>query len=103
MQSSDERFGLISQIRRAAVSVPTNIVEGCARQSMRDSLHFITIALASASETRYLVSLATRLHTGMTGAADIESRYNDLIRAIQSLLNAFEPGACSPKPVAFQK
>lgn len=100
---SDERFGLISQIRRAAVSVPTNIVEGCAWQSTRDYLRFITMALASASETRYLVSLASRLHTGLPGAANIETRYNDLIRAMQGLLNAFEPGAWSPEPGAFQK
>jgi four helix bundle protein len=53
-----EAFGLTAQIRRAAVSVPSNIVEGCARNSEAEFLRFIDTALASAKELAYQPDVA---------------------------------------------
>lgn len=98
----EERYGLQAQIRRAAVSTAANVVEGCARSSTGDYLHFINIALGSASEVRYLVSLACRL--GFLSSADkevLEPRYGQLIRSLQKLVttlgHASKPEARSLK------
>lgn len=93
---AEERFGLQSQIRRAAVSVPTNIVEGCARSTSRDYLHFMDTALASASEVRYLLGLSRRLgYLEPRASEELEGKYGDLLRILQKLLTTLraEPEA----------
>jgi len=57
----EELYGLTSQMRRAAVSIPSNIVEGCARESQADYLRFLNIAFGSLRELRYQLSLSKRL------------------------------------------
>jgi four helix bundle protein len=57
----EEAYGLTSQMRRAAVSVPSNIVEGCARDSQADYLRFLYMAFGSLRELHYQFSLSKRL------------------------------------------
>lgn len=57
----EELYGLTSQMRRAVVSVPSNIVEGCARDSQPDYLRFLTIAFGSLRELHYQMDLSKRL------------------------------------------
>lgn len=58
---AEEKFGLISQIRRACASIPTNISEGCGYESTSQFVRFLQIAAGSCSEVEYLIMLSTDL------------------------------------------
>ncbi|MCA1619045.1 MAG: four helix bundle protein [Acidobacteria bacterium] len=57
----EEKFGLTSQIRRAAISIPANVAEGAARRSTKEFVHFISNAQGSASELETELLIAYRL------------------------------------------
>lgn len=92
----EEQFGLTSQIRRSAVSVPSNLVEGCARQSEKDFLRFVDIALGSARELEFQLDLAQQL--GFLGEnGSLIGMSQEVARLVAGLANAFTktPGSAT--------
>jgi len=87
----DERFGLTSQLRRAAVSIPSNVAEGHCRRQTRVYAHHVSIALGSHGELETLVELATRL--GYLLATDrhaLQERCDSVGRLLSGLFRSLE-------------
>jgi four helix bundle protein len=80
----EEEFGLKAQLRRAAVSVPSNIAEGLTRSSKKDKLQFLNIARASLSEIDAQVEIATRL--AMIGESQ-NAELDKALTEVEQLLN----------------
>ena len=77
----EERFGLVSQMRRAAVSIPSNIAEGCGRQHHKDTIQFLVVARGSAYELETQCYLAFDL--SLITHEDLEQMQNQLTNCIQ--------------------
>ena len=72
---ADERYGLTSQLRRAALSIPTNIAEGAARRGAKEFKRFLNMALGSLGEVTYLLRVARDLELlGEDAWKDLESK-----------------------------
>ena len=78
----EEMYGLTSQIRRSAVSIPSNISEGAARNTEKEFVQFLHIALGSASELETQLIIANKLNY----AAEIDPLFSDLT-AVMKMLN----------------
>src|SRR3989338_9917408 len=66
----EERFGLVAQMRRCAVSIPSNIAEGCVRQQRRAYTQFCRVALGSCAELETQLEIAGRRRYVADGSAD---------------------------------
>ena len=89
--SDDERYGLTTQIRRAAVSVAANIVEGAGRESEPDFVRFLSISLASLREVGYYIDLAKRLEYLDAAEADsLMKQYNETASVLHGLIRSFK-------------
>lgn len=58
---SEEKYGLVSQLRRCAVSIPSNIAEGCARESQKEFLQFLSVAQGSTTQLKTQILLSQRI------------------------------------------
>ncbi len=90
----EEVYGLTSQIRRAAYSVPANIAEGASRESKRDYLHFLYIARGSLAETQYFIHLSARLgYLDEAGRARLSDQARSTFACLHGLIRAVEKEA----------
>ena len=84
-----EMYGLTSQIRRAAVSIPSNIAEGHTREHLKEYLHHLSMAQASLAELETQLEIAVRLRYLLTLTAEkIQSDINSLGKQMYALRNA---------------
>ncbi len=80
----DEQFSLTSQVRRCVISVPSNIAEGCGRQSNKETIHFLHIARGSLFELETQLILAGDLNY----ISDVDNVLKEIER-VKKLLNGF--------------
>lgn len=103
---AEHRYGLTAQLRRASVSVVSNIAEGAARQTRREFVHFLHMAQGSASEIDTQLAVARRL--GLIG--DVAwNRLDTLLQRIDKMLSglirqqkASLPPTCKEDPAPYQ-
>jgi four helix bundle protein len=88
---AEERFGLQTQIRRAAISTAANIVEGCARRKHGEYVNFLNVATGSSAELCYLLEVAERLTLLPADAFEaLWPRYIELLKNLKALVKSLD-------------
>ncbi|NDW08856.1 four helix bundle protein [Dysgonomonas sp. 520] len=88
---SSEQFGLTSQIRRSAVSIPSNIAEGCGRNSDKELIQFLYIALGSATELETQIIISGELNfLKKEDVAVLNESVNEIIKMTTSLIKSLK-------------
>ncbi len=86
-----EQFGLISQIRRCAVSIPSNIAEGCGRNSNKELIHFLYITLGSASELETQIIISQELgFLEKRKSEELQEMVLEIIKMTSSLIKSIK-------------
>src|SRR5437762_13980195 len=94
----EERYGLTSQLRRAAISVPSNIAEGQARRGTNEFLQFLSIAEGSLAELDTQLLLSVEL--GFAQQADVDPALKEIDELLQKMLVALKRKLSSFSPLA---
>ena len=99
----DEKFGITSQIRRAAVSVPSNIAEGAARKTRAELLRFCVIARSSLSEPDTQLEIARRLQYGQP-APELQQVLDRTFARLNALIKSLDttPLAVREEPAFYE-
>lgn len=96
---SEERYGLTSQLRRAAVAIPSNIAEGQGRGGHREFHRFLSIAHGCLREVETQILIADRLlYLDSHAAAELLSRCSEVGRLINGLMNSLSRAFADPPP-----
>jgi four helix bundle protein len=89
-----DNAGLISQMRRAATSIPANIAEGCGRESNRDLAKFLQIAVASASELEYHLLFCA--DASLVSRAEFDKRHGEVVQVRRMLIGLLKKVRAAP-------
>lgn len=84
----EEIFGLTNQLRRAAVSIPSNIAEGAARQTRKEFIQFLHIALGSSAEVETQLILAEKLKLTTADLSTLNKALNEIILMLTGLIRS---------------
>ena len=87
----EELYGFTSQLRRAALSVPLNVVEGYARQQRQEHRRFLEIAYGSIKEVMYLIKFGAEIdYFKYEDVGDLASQYDELARMVWSKIRSLK-------------
>jgi four helix bundle protein len=92
-----ETFGLVSQMRRAAISICSNLSEGCSRNSTSEYKHFVGIAKGSASELSFHIDIAIALgFIKESDALTLTDNINNILKMLSGLINSLTSKSNQP-------
>ena len=85
-----ERYGLVSQMRRCAVSIPSNIAEGRRRGTRKDFRQFLLIAYGSGAELETQLEIAQRLHFCSSGGQKVDELLLEVMKMLNKMLSSLK-------------
>lgn len=85
----EEKFGLTSQVRRAAISIPSNIAEGAARKNTKEFIQFLYYSLGSAAEIETQIEISKKLNF-LNDIENIEKMLKSIINMITGLIKSLK-------------